>query len=84
MSHLNNFKRLRANFENSVKIAKRDFYANRFESCIGDSKQKYQSLNDLSGKSHVSKNVQFLKSSTSLNVTNDEIANSLQIFCRYC
>ena len=78
--HLNNFERLRTKFENSVKIAKTDFYGNRFESCIGDSRQTCKLLNNLSGRNQVSKNVPFLKPSTSLNVKNDEIANSFNDF----
>ena len=76
INHLNYFKRLRAKFENLVKNAKKEFYANRFESCIGDSRQTYKLLNDLSGKSQVSRNIPILKSSNGLIATNDEIANS--------
>ena len=55
------------------KLPKKYFYPNRFESCIGDSRKTYKLL---SGKNQVSKHIPFLKSSTGLNVTNDEIANS--------
>ena len=43
------FKLLRNKFGKSVKKAKKDYYAKKFESCIGDSRQTYKLLNDIKG-----------------------------------
>ena len=43
------FKVLRDKFGKSVKKAKKDFYKQKFESCIGDSRQTYKLLNDIKG-----------------------------------
>ena len=42
-----NFKLLRNKFETCVKKAKRDFYRQKFESCMGDSRQTYKLFNDI-------------------------------------
>ena len=44
-----------------MRINKKRYYSNVFESCMGDSRQVYKLLNDLSGKSMENKNVHFLR-----------------------
>ena len=41
---------IRKVFEGSVKKSKKIFYGNKFNSCIGDSRQIYKLINDLNGK----------------------------------
>ena len=57
---LTHFQELRKNFENSVTKAKKQFYWNKFKSCIGDSRQTYKLLNDISGKTKSKTNIPFL------------------------
>ena len=58
----NKFKLLRDKFEKSVKKAKKDFYRQKFESCIGDSRQTYKLLNDIKGSTRKSSKVPALNS----------------------
>ena len=51
------FKLLRHKFGKSVKTAKKYFYAQKFESCIGDSRQTYKLLNDIKGTTRKSSQV---------------------------
>ena len=43
------FKLLPNKFETCVKKAKREFYRQKFESCMGDSGQTYKLINDIKG-----------------------------------
>ena len=56
------FKLLRDKFGKSVKKAKTDFFAQKFESCIGDSRQTYKLLNDTKGITRKSSQVPALNS----------------------
>ena len=47
---LQKLKSLRSQFEDETKGAKRKFYLNKFNSCIGDSRQTYELLNEINGK----------------------------------
>ena len=40
----------RQNFEQAAKTSKKQYYWNKFKSCIGDSRQTYKLLNELNGK----------------------------------
>ena len=69
------FQELRKNFENSVTKSKKQFYWNKFKSCIGDSRQTYKLLNDISGKTKSKTSVPFLDSMPKCK----ESENKLQI-----
>ena len=43
-----------------VENARKDFYLNSFENCIGDSRQVYSFLNELEGANNSSSQVPFL------------------------
>ena len=61
--YLANFKIQRKNFENAYKkIKKKSYYADKFKSCIGDSRQTYHLLKEISGRSTHSKNIPILSS----------------------
>ena len=47
---LQKFNSLRSQFEDETKGANRKFYLNKFNSCIGDSRQTYKLLNGINGK----------------------------------
>ena len=74
------FKLLLYKFENLVRINKKRYYLNVFESCMGDSRQVYKLLNDLSCKSLENKNVHFLRN-CGIECPNDsEIADAFSFF----
>ena len=78
--HLETFKLLRYKFENLVRINKKRYYSNVFESCMGDSRRVYELLNDLSGKRMENKNVHFL-GNCGVECPNDSnIANAFNDF----
>ena len=54
------FKLLRDKFGKSVKKAKKE-YAQKFESCIGDSRQTYKLLSDIKGTTRKSSQVPALE-----------------------
>ena len=56
------FKLLRNKFETCVKKAKKDFYRQIFESCMGDSRQTYKLINDIKGTNRKSSQVPALNS----------------------
>ena len=78
------FKVLRYKFENLVRINQKRYNSNVFESCMGDSRQDYKLLNNISGKTMESKNVHFLRNcgvdcpndSESANAFNDFFADA--------
>ena len=55
---------LRDKFGKSVKKAKKDFYRQKFESCIGNSRQTYKLLNDIKGTTRKTSKVPALNSCT--------------------
>ena len=57
-----NFKLLRNKFETCVKKAKKDFYRQKFESCMGDSRQTYKLINDIKETNRKSSQVPALNS----------------------
>ena len=59
---LENFKNLRSKLEKEIKSAKRKYYNKKFTACIGDSRQTYKLLNDLSGKNTKDGSVPVLES----------------------
>ena len=78
--HLEKFKLLRYKFENLVRINKKRYYSNVFESCMGDSRHVYKLLNDLSGKSMGNKNVRFLRNCGVECPNDSDIANAFNDF----
>ena len=79
---LENFKNLRFKLEKEIKGAKRKFYRNKFSACIGDSKQTYKLLNDLSGKNIYDANVPILESCQQHSVTPStfDVAERFNVF----
>ena len=59
---LENFKNLRSKLEKEIKSAKRKYYNKKFTACIGDSRQTYKLLNDLSEKNTKDASVPVLES----------------------
>ena len=57
---MENFKIQRKNFENAYKKSKKSYYADKFKSCIGDSRQTYHLLKEISGRSTHSKKIPIL------------------------
>ena len=60
MIKLSHFKDLRNKFEDTVKRTKKQFYWNKFKSCIGDSRQIYKLLNEISGENKTKTDIPFL------------------------
>ena len=79
---MENFKNLRFKLEKEVKGAKRKFYRNKFSACIGDSRQTYKLLNDLSGKNIYDANVPILESCQQHSVTPStfDVAERFNVF----
>ena len=48
------------NSKKGIKGAKRNFYYEKFNSCLGSSRQTYKLLNDIQGKSFSKANILFL------------------------
>ena len=69
-------EKLRYKFENPVRINKKRCDSNAFESCMGDSRQVYKLLNDLSGKSMEDNNVHFLRICGVKCPSDSDIANA--------
>ena len=69
-------------FEKEVKQSKKDFYWNKFKNCIGDSRQIYKLLNNISGKILKFKKKNPLQSCLNLcgNSTDADIADKFNIF----
>ena len=62
LNYLANFKIQRKNFENAYKKSKKSYYADKFNPSIGDSRQTYHLLIEISGKSSHSKKIPILPS----------------------
>ena len=79
---MENFKNLRFKLEKEIKVAKRKFYRNKFSACIGDSRQTYKLLNDLSGKNIYDANVPILESCQQHSVTPStfDVAERFNVF----
>ena len=67
----------RSKVEKLVKLSKRNYYYNRFNNCIGDSRQVFKILNEIIGKCPRSGNVPLLKNGDLEIDNNQEIANHL-------
>ena len=52
----------RDNLEKEIKTTKTQFYHNKFEKCIGNSRQTYKLLNELKGKTNPSETFPILAS----------------------
>ena len=59
---LQTFRSLRDRFEKEIKLSKENYYWNKFKNCIGDSRQTYKILNDISGKSNKNSKIPPLQS----------------------
>ena len=59
---LENFKNLRSKLEKELNRRKKKYYIKKFTACIGDSRQTYKLLNDLSGKNTKDASVPVLES----------------------
>ena len=79
---LQKFKSLRSQFEDETKGAKRKFFLNKFNSCIGDSRQTYKLLNEINGKKVTNNTIPCLDSLSEKNTkaSNYDIADSFNKF----
>ena len=55
--YLKTFKDLRNTFQKALETTKKQFYFNKFKSCVGDSRQTYKLLNEIKGKQKNTHNV---------------------------
>ena len=62
MTLLNKFKDIRMRLEKSIKKAKKAYYKKKFENCIGDSRQTFNLLNELNGKTLINTTIPKLDS----------------------
>ena len=67
----------RSKVEKLVELSRRNYYYNRFNNCIGDSRQVFKILNEIIGKCPRSGNVPLLKNGDLEIDNNQEIANHL-------
>ena len=77
------FTDIRLQLEKSIKTAKKVYYRNMFEKCIGDSRQTFKLLNELSGKHLVNNAVPKLSScmsDTAPNSSNFQVAEKFNEF----
>ena len=54
------FKDMRNTFQKAVETTKKQFYLNKFKSCVGDSRQTYKLLNEIKGEQKNANSVPYL------------------------
>ena len=79
---LQTFRSLRDRFEKEIKLSKKNYYWNEFKNSIGDSRQTYKILNDISGKSNKNSKIPPLQSciDENDNATDRDIADKFNYF----
>ena len=58
--YLKVFKDLRNTFQKTLETTKKQFYLNKFKSCVGDSRQTYKLLNEIKGEQKSASSVPYL------------------------
>ena len=58
--YLKVFKDLRNTFQKTLETTKKQFYLNKFKSCVGDSRQTYKLLNEIKGEQKNANSVPYL------------------------
>ena len=83
-SFLSRFKKLRTKFEQAVKTSKKQYYWNKFKSCIGDSRQTYKLLNELNGNNKTQLHVPLLQTCREIggSPTDNDITEILEEDCK--
>ena len=80
---LNKFQNIRIRLEKSTKKAKKTYYKKKFENCIGDSRQIFNLLNELNGKTLINTTIPQLYScvlSSDSNPSAFEVAEKFKKF----
>ena len=79
---LQTFRSLRDRFDKEIKLSKKNYYWNKLKNCIGDSRQTYKILNDISGKSNKNSKILLLQSciDENDNATERDVADKFNYF----